>query len=43
MFETLKRSQRTLLHDNALGAAAGALAGLTDIHLALWRATAERT
>lgn len=33
----------TLLHDNALGAAAGALTRLADIHLALWRAGTECT
>lgn len=31
------------LHDHALGAAAGALAGLADVHLALGRAGTECT
>lgn len=35
--------QQALLHDNALGAAAGALARLADIHLALWGAGTECT
>lgn len=36
-------NRRAHLHDDALGAAAGALAGLADIHLALRGAGAERT